>query len=137
MIDIRATHHGEEVAAFGIEHPLGGLGIATFVVESDLVFVLTHEHFADAFNSLQGHVGKHVVLDLFEEDIVVAGSAVGFLMLPLVVVDDADAEDELFGVVVVVDAIEIPAEVDGNVLGYLGHGQLRVDHLLAVELDAQ
>ena len=52
-------------------------------------------------------------------------------------IHNADSEDELFGVVVVEDAVEIFAESLRDFLGDLFHGQLLVRHPLPVQLDTQ
>jgi hypothetical protein len=70
-----------------------------------------HVHLADGLQALQGHVAEHVGLDAAEEHVVL--HLVGLILvvlLALLAVHDADPEDQLLGVVVVEDAVQIIAE---------------------------
>lgn len=99
-----------------------------------------HVHLADGFDTLQGHVGQHVCLDATQEHVVfhlIDGILFRVLEFVLLVIHDTNAKDQLVGVVVVEDAIQVVAEAGIDFLGNLFHGQLLVCHTLAIQLDTE
>lgn len=99
-----------------------------------------HVHLADGFDSLQGHVRKHVCLDTPQEHVVlhlVHVFLVVILEFVVFVVHDTDTQHQLVRVVIVEDTVQIVAESGVDLFRNLLHGQLLVRHSLAVKLDTQ
>ena len=134
-IDVLVVHHLEQVDALGVQHPLGALGEGLrHRVEAQGVR-LSDEHLADIRDAAKLEIVEELRLETLEEHLVLR-LLLAHVLLELGV-HDADAQQQLLGVVVVEDAREIVLEILVDLLRDIRHQQLLIDHHLAVELNPE
>ena len=138
VVHIWMVHHLPQVAALGIQHPLLLSLVRLFVVKRGSRGA-ADEHLADVHHAAQTQLGQHICLNALQEDVVAvaAGASSVVVLGRRLVVDDADAQHQLLGVVISEDDTQVICEHGVDALRNVRHGQLLVHHHLAVQLDAQ
>ena len=142
MVDPLVREHVHQVHPLRVQHPLRGGG-ETALVRRHHLLGLPQSDLADVRHTLQLELAQHRLLDALQEDVIIREvTAVALLLVAPFTVDrfvvhDADAQDQLLGVVVRKNTRQILPELLVDAVGHIDHGEILVDHHLAVEFDAQ
>eukprot|EP00958_Prasinococcus_capsulatus_P026051 scaffold4543_cov350-Prasinococcus_capsulatus_cf.AAC.1 len=135
VVDVLVAHHHQKVDALRVQHPLGVAAVALGPLAVLDALRLPDKHLGDVRDTPQGHHRQHVAGHLLQEHVVLR---VAYdVALGRLVVEDAQAQDELLRVVIGEDHVKVVLVLLVDLLGHLRHAQLLVDHHLAVQLDAQ
>lgn len=141
-IDVSFGEHSHQRRSVGFQQPLGDVLKFARVRQHDAFLVVrrrqVHVHLGNCFNTLQRHVREHVAFDASQKDVVLHFVRLFFGFfgeLFAFAVHDANTQNQLVGVVVVEDAVEVVAEAGVDLFGDLLHGELFVRHTFAVQLD--
>mmetsp|Transcript_13686 Transcript_13686/g.32412 ORF Transcript_13686/g.32412 Transcript_13686/m.32412 type:complete len:631 (+) Transcript_13686:410-2302(+) len=134
VVHLGVAQHPLQVDALRVKHPL--LDLLVSRLAPDNVVRPADEDLGDPLDALQLQLREHVCLDLPQEHVLILRIGVLVSLLPSAV-HHADAQDELFGIVVIEDASEIVLKLTVDLLCHIRHGKLLVNHHVAVELDPQ